>query len=188
MIKLNLVPAKVRAAETLRMIVILGGFVYALGGAGVDWQWGQAHAKLTAAEREVDAVQAELDAPDLQDAVKAVKKFTDDLASVKAKASVVNQFRKDQVTMVRILDAVPDWTMNHQVWFTNLEYKGEKTHHTVALVGNALSRALFARFYSFMDSQVLVKGLALDTVPADVQIRNTPCVQFKVTFSIEDFQ
>jgi len=188
MIELNLLPAKVRAAETLRLIIIVACFFYAAAALALGYLWSQGHMQLVAAERETARVQAELDAPDLQDAVKAVQHFSDDMASVKAKASVVNQFRKDQGTLVRLLDTLPDWTQNGQVWFSTVESKGEKGHKMVSLVGNTTSRALFAKFYGFMESQALVKNLALDAPPAPTTVHNSQVLQFRLSFSIEDYQ
>jgi hypothetical protein len=184
MIQLNLLPPKVRAAELLRKILIGAGVAYALVFGWVAWQWSVSHVQLVMEEHEVDRVQAQLNSPELQVAVAAVQKFADDMAAVKAKASVVNQYRKQQVPLMRLLDSVPDWTMGGQVWFTHLEADDfSLAGRSVILGGAALSRPIFAQFFEFLGDQPLVKGLALATPPTTGLLRNVQTTQFRVNFN-----
>lgn len=188
MIKLNLLPEKVRAAERLQLILILGGLVYIVALLGVGLQYTRARAKVSAIEREVDAVNAQLHAPDLQATVDAVVKFSADKDAVQVKASIVNQYRKDQVTLVRFVDALPDWTLNGQVWYTNIEVKGDKGKRVVTMEGEAVSPSIFAKFYSSLETQPLVKSLNLESVVWNAVNRGHSVTKFKVTFSIEEYQ
>lgn len=186
MIQLNLVPPKVRAAELLRKILFVGALLYVAAAGWLGWQWSLGHMQLLEARKATQKVQDELNAPELQVAVRAVQKFADDMAAVKAKASLVNEFRKQQVPLMRLLDAVPDWTMNGQVWFSSLDAEAGHGGRAVTLVGSTLSRALFVRFYDFMSSQAVVKGLSLDGEPTEVDVRDMQTVQFKLGFTVED--
>jgi len=186
MIQLNLLPLKVRAAELLRKALIGAGLAYVVATAWVGWQWSLMHLKLVAQRHEVQKIQAQLDSPELQEAVKAVQKFADDMTAVKAKASVVNELRKQQVPLSRLLDAVPDWTMEGQVWFTSIDAHWKGNAHVVSLVGATLSRSFFVKYYDFMGSQPLVKGLSLDGPPTPTSLRNVPAVSFRLGFSVED--
>ncbi|HTB21672.1 MAG TPA: hypothetical protein VK914_03085 [bacterium] len=190
MIQLNLLPPKVREAELLRKILIVAAVAYAIGGAWVAWQWTLNEAKVKLAQRAVERVQAQLNSPELQVAVQAVQKFADDMAAVKAKASVVNEYRKQQVSLLRLLDAVPDWTMNGQVWFLILSAPVSPSRgpagRTVELTGATLSRSFFVKYFDFMQGQPLVNNLSLDSPPAAVFIHNTQVVQFRLGFTVPD--
>ncbi|HTA17464.1 MAG TPA: hypothetical protein VK786_06940 [bacterium] len=188
MIQLNLLPPKVRAAELLRKILLGAGLAYALVFGWVAWQWSVKHVQLVMEQHEVDRVQAQLNSPELQVAVAAVQKFADDMASVKAKASVVDQYREEQVPLMKLMDAIPDWTMGGQVWFTHLDAEEFGPAHTrsVVLGGATLSRALFAQFYEFIGDQPEVQRLSLANPPAIATVRNTQTVQFRLNFTGAD--
>jgi hypothetical protein len=190
MIQLNLLPPKVREAELLRKILIVAGLAYAVAGGWVAWQWTLNEAKVRMAQRAVDRVQAQLNSPELQVAVQAVQKFADDMAAVKAKASVVDQYRKQQVSLLRLLDAVPDWTMNGQVWFqiltAPLSPNSGPAGRPVELTGATLSRTFFVKYYDFMQGQPLVNNLSLDGPPTGASIHNTQVVTFRLGFTVPD--
>jgi hypothetical protein len=186
MIQLNLLPPKVRAAELLRKILIGSGVAYSLAFGWLAWQWSVSHVQLVEEQHEVQRVQDQLNSPELQVAVAAVQKFADDMAAVKAKASVVNELRKEQVPLLQLVDSVPDWTMNGQVWFTSLDAEPGGNGHTVALMGSTLSPALFAQFYEFLGVQALVKGLTLPSAPTSSIVRNVETEQFTLDFTSAD--
>jgi hypothetical protein len=185
MIQLNLLPPKVRAAELLRKILLGAALAYALVFGWVAWQWSVKHVQLVLEQHEVDRVQAQLNSPELQVAVAAVQKFADDMASVKAKASVVDQYREDQVPLMRLMDDIPDWTMGGQVWFTHLDAEEFGPAHTrsVVLGGSTLSRPLFAQFFEFLGDQPEVQKLSLAGAPTTSLIRNEQTVQFRLNFT-----
>lgn len=185
MIQLNLLPPKVRAAELLRKILLGAGLAYVLVFGWVAWQWSVKHVQLVVEQHEVDRVQAQLNSPELQVAVAAVQKFADDMASVKAKASVVDQYREDQVPLMRLMDDIPDWTMGGQVWFTHLECDefGPANLRGVVLAGATLTRPLFAQFYEFLGDQSEVQKLSLAGAPTTGLVRTLQTVQFRLNFT-----
>ncbi len=186
MIQLNLLPAKVRNAQRMRTVLLAAGIVYGVAALVLGWQWGRAKARLARAERETARVQAQLDSPELQEAVKAVQKFADGMAAMKAKASVVNSLRAQQVPLLRVLDLLPDWTLDGQVWFNEIVASDAAGRENITLSASALSRVLFARYFDFLDGQPLVLGLALQTAPSDAMVYGIKSVQFKLTFAVED--
>jgi|GEM_PF-3028035 hypothetical protein len=183
MIKLNLLPEKVRAAALMRVIILVAGGVYIIGLLGLGFRYTQARARLDEVQREVDAVNAELNSPALLSTVQAVEKFTQDKTDEQAKASVVESYRRQQVVLSRLLDALPDWTMNSQVWFDHLLVDAAKG--TVTLEGGAVDALSFARFYTLLESQPLVVKLTMTDPLAVGAVRGLACQHFKVTFNVE---
>ena len=183
MIKLNLLPEKVRAAALLRLILIVAAGVYLLGLFGLGIRFSQARARLDEVQREVDAVNAELNSPALLSTVQAVEKFTQDKADEQAKASIVEAYRRKQVVIARLIDSLPDWTMNGQVWFDHLVVEGEKG--AVGLEGDAVDSLAFARFYTLLESQPIVNKLAMPDRPGPIVVRGLTVWHFKVTFNLE---
>ncbi len=182
MIKLNLLPAKVRAAEALRLILLVAAAVYLLAVLGIAMKWTQAKARVAAAQREVDAVNAELNSPALLSTVQAVEKFTKDKADEQAKASIVEAYRKQQVGLLRLLDALQDWTASGDVW---LEHVGaDNGTGQVTLDGSATSTMSFARFYGMLENQPLVKGLKITQKPSSRLVRGATVDVFQVGFSL----
>jgi hypothetical protein len=183
MIKLNLLPEKVRAAALMRVIIAVGIAVYLVGLLGLGFRYTQARARLNEAQREVDAVNAELNSPELINTVQAVEKFTQDKADEQAKASVVESYRRQQVVLSRLLDSLPDWTMSSQVWFDHLTVDAIKGG--VILEGDAVDALCFARFYTLLESQPLVSKLTLADKLNPNTVRGLNCLHFKVTFNVE---
>lgn len=188
MIKLNLLPEKVRAGERLQLILIVGAIFYALGIVLLGWRWAAAKHRVSVAAEEVAAVQAQLDAPELREAVQAVDRFTKDEKEKTDKASVVNALRKKQVALIRLLDALPDWMMDGQIWVTRLEVTSGVGERKVTLEGRAVSPLAFAHFYTNLETQPIVKKLSLDTAPANAPVAGRPAVSFRVSFSLEEMQ
>lgn len=189
MIKLNLLPEKVRAAELLQLILLGGVGLYLLFLVGLGLRWNSARARVAVVEREVQAVYEALNAPELQQTVKEVERFTKDKSEVSSKASQVNELRKKQATVVRLVDALPDWTMGGQIWFTRVDLREDKGSKAVTLEGGAMSNLAFARFYTQLEGQPLVRKLALDAAPtAATNERGQPVYHFKVSFGVEEFR
>lgn len=188
MINLNLLPAKVRAGERMQLILLLGGAVYVLGLLGLGWTWVSARSRVAAVEEQILGVQAQLNAPELREAVQAVDRFTKDEAEKNQKASVVNTLRKRQMTLLRLLDALPDWMLGGEAWLHTLDVKYERTDRVVTLDGIATSAQTFARFFTNLESQPLVKKLKLLAAPTNSQDRGRAVVRFKLSFVLEDFQ
>lgn len=188
MIKLNLLPEKVRAAERLQLIILLGLAVYILGFLFIGWRWAAASSKVADAQAAIDKVQAELSAPELREAVQAVDRFTKDQKEEADKASVVNSLRKRQVTLLRMLDALPDWMLNSQAWVQRLEVRSKGNARAASLEGRAVSPLAFAHFFTNLESQPIVKSLKLDSPLTNVTDHGKSVVSFKVSFTVEEFQ
>jgi Tfp pilus assembly protein PilN len=188
MIKLNLLPEKVRAAERLQLILLIGGAVYLVGLLLLGWAWASAKGRVAEAQVKVDAVTAALNAPELREAVQAVDRFTKDEKEKNDKASIVNNLRKRQVTLLRMLDALPDWSMNGQVWFQSLEVKMERGERRVMLEGHASTPLVFAHFFTNLESQPIVTKIKIEDVPRREDQMGRSVTRFRVSFALEDYQ
>lgn len=188
MIKLNLLPEKVRAAERLQLIIILGVALYLVGLLFLGWRWMAASSRVSEAQAQIDQVQKELDAPELREAVEAVDRFTKDQKEMTDKSSVVNALRKRQVTILRMLDALPDWMLNSQVWVQQLTVDVDRGARKVTLEGRAASPLIFAHFFTNLESQPIVKKLKLDRAPAPTTDLGRTVTSFLVSFEMEEFQ
>jgi hypothetical protein len=187
MIKLNLLPQKVRDAERLQLIVIAAVAVYGLGVAFLGWRWGAAKHRVSLVDDQIAEVQRQLDAPELREAVQAVDRFTKDEKEKSSKASVVNVLRKKQVTLLRFIDALPDWMVDGQVWLTRLEVQST-SERKVFMEGQAISPLAFAHFYTNLENQPIVKKLNMDNAPSQVTAKGKPVVSFRISFTLEEFQ
>lgn len=188
MIRLNLLPEKVRSAERLKLIVIVGVGVYAVGLLFLGWGWMRAGAKVDKVKAESAAIEAKLNAPELREAVEAVNQFTKDQNEMKEKASIVNTVRKRQVTLVRLLDQLPDWTQDGTVWVVRLEVKDGRGGREVGLEGHATSPLAFARFFTNLEAQPLVQSLKLTGPPTPVPENGQSVITFTVTFTLAEYQ
>jgi Tfp pilus assembly protein PilN len=186
MIKLNLLPEKVRAGETLKLIILAGVAVYVLGLLLLGWRWMAANAKVNAVKAEAAAIQAKLDAPELREAVEAVDRFTKDQKEVKDKASVVNILRKRQVGLLRLLDQLPDWMLGGQVWLQSLEVSPEKNDRKVTIQGRAVSASAFALFFTNLEAQPIVTKMTLVAPPRLLNELGQKVHSFTVSFILEE--
>jgi hypothetical protein len=134
-------------------------------------------------------VRARSEAPELLQTVKDVERFTKDKSEMSAKASLVNELRKKQATLVRLVDAMPDWTLDGQIWFIKMEVKDDKASKLVTLEGGAKSNLAFARFYTQLENQPLVKKLALEISQSGPTVeRAQPVTKFKLSFTLEEYR
>jgi hypothetical protein len=108
MVNINLVPEKIRSAEALKVIVILGALSLSLPVLFWAMKYQGKRASLAAVDKEVDALNAELASPALKNIVASVEQFTKDQSDLDTKRSVVDLLRKRQVLLLRLLDALPD--------------------------------------------------------------------------------
>jgi hypothetical protein len=131
----------------------------------------------------VDAVTAELNSPNLISTVQAVEKFTKDKSDEQAKASVVNTYRKQQSGLLRLLDALPDWTADGDVWLEKVT--ADNNTNKVTLEGGSVGSMAFARFYGRLENQPLVKGLKMPDKSTTKGVRNWMINDFKLEFSLE---
>src|SRR5262245_7655516 len=107
-VQLNLLPEKVRAAEVLRRIVLIGAAAHLLLVGLVGWRVLAARARLAKVQAGIDAVMAELNSEKLRRTVEEVERFTREKGDLAAKRSQVDVLRKRQATLVRLLDTLPD--------------------------------------------------------------------------------
>jgi len=188
MIKLNLLPQKVRDGERLQLVIIVGVIVYAAGIMLLAWRWGAAKHRVSLMDDEIAEVQRQLDAPELKEAVQAVDRFTKDEKEKSDKASVVNALRKKQVTLLRLLDSMPDWMMDGQVWIQNLEVTVNGADRRVVMDGEAISPLAFAHFYTNLENQPIVKKIAVEAAPVLKPDMGKSVLSFKISFALEEFQ
>jgi hypothetical protein len=173
----------------MQLILLLGGVVYVLGMLVLGWAWMSARSRVTAVEDQILQVQAQLNAPELREAVQAVDRFTKDEAEKNQKASVVNTLRKRQATLVRLVDALPDWTMGGQVWVQSLVISTDRNERLVTMSGNATSPMVFAQFFTNLESQPLVKKLKLPgAIRTGGSERGQVLTSFSLNFVLEDYQ
>jgi hypothetical protein len=184
MVKLNLLPAKVRSAEMLRLVAFAGVVIYLLAGGFIAWRVLVASRGLAQVALEVAKVDAEL--KPLKVIADEVKKLTDEKTEQDNKKARLVALTKRQAYLVRMMDLVPDFAQGGQVWLTTLDQTPDKGARRVSLEGKAVSMEAWADFYANLDSQNLVDGLKIDTAPAVVKEATNQYYTFKVSFLLKD--
>jgi type IV pilus assembly protein PilN len=185
MVNINLLPEKVRAAETLKLVVIIGTLCLTLPLLFWTYRYIGDKAKLAAVEQKIEVVNSELNSPKLKQVVQEVEQFGRDRADLDAKRSVVDLLRKKQVTVLRFLDVLPD-LVPKRAWLTKVELKDEKGSRKVFLEGMALSSEVVADLYANLEAHAVIKNPSMDAAPTQVLQRGKSIVNFKLSFAIED--
>src|SRR5882724_639498 len=108
MVNINLVPEKIRSAETLKVIVMLGVLSLAVPAAFWVMQYQAKRAKLASVEKQLQGLVDELNSPTLKNVVAEVEQFSKDQSNLDTKRSIVDQLRKRQILLLRLLDLLPD--------------------------------------------------------------------------------
>ncbi len=188
MIRLNLLPAKVRLAELLRLAV-LGGVVVYLGAVGfLGWRFALAKQDLAQVNRKIAKVDAEL--KPLEKIAEEVKKLTDEQTEQSVKRSKLEELAKRQAYWVRALDTVPDLLQGGQVWLTSLDQLDSKGGiRRIVLEGNAQSVEAWADFYDNLESQNQVTELKIEGEPSiwpSSALGVRKWYHFKVSFQLKD--
>lgn len=186
MVKLNLLPAKVRSAELLRLAALGGMAVYLALFGVLAWRFAVAKQALAAVDVKIAKVEAEL--KPLQAIAEEVKKLSTEKKEQDANKSKLGQLALRQAYLVRVLDLIPDLMQGGQVWLLNLDQVADKNQRRVTLEGRALSLEAWADFYNNLESQALVDGLKIETPPALYLEPPRKMYNFKVSFVLRDAQ
>ena len=185
MVKLNLLPSKVRSAELLRLVALVGVVVYALVAGLIGWRVLIASRGLAEVAVQVAKVDAEL--KPLKVIADEVKKLTDEKSEQDSKKARLVELTKRQAYLVRLLDLLPDFVQGGQVWLTTLDQTVEKgSGRRVSLEGRSLSMEAWADFYANLEAQSLVDGLKIDNPPMLGKDGTKQYFAFKVSFVLKD--
>lgn len=186
MVKLNLVPEKVRAAAALMVIVMVGLAVYVLLAGGVGWAYFSLRAQLKEVRQQSDLVRAELDSPELRDTVKEVELFTAQNADLNVKKELVNLLRKRQVYAVRLLDVLPD-LLPPRVWLSKIDQTEDaRSGRRVMVEGFASGPEPLADLVANLESHGQVSKLRVDDSPVKATQLSREVIKFKLSFTFED--
>lgn len=185
MVNINLLPEKVRAAEALKLVVVVGSLCLTLPLLFWTYRYMGDKAELTSLEQKIDLVNIELNSPKLKQVVQEVEQFGRDRANLEAKRSVVDLLRKKQVALVRLLDVLPD-LVPKRAWITKVDVQNEKGGRKAIVEGTALSAEVVADFYANLEAHVAIRNPAMDAAPIQVLSRGKTLVNFKMSFEIED--
>jgi Tfp pilus assembly protein PilN len=189
-VKLNLLPAKVREAELLRLVFILGIAVYILAVGLLGWRYTVSVGVRSGVEAKISKVEAEL--VPLKAIADEVRKLTDEKTEQDAKKAKLGELAKRQAYLVRLLDALPDFMQGGQVWLTILDQTVEKGGaRRISLEGNAASIEAWADFYNSLESQSLVSDLKIDTSPSvftQLIVKLRKVYHFKISFILKEPQ
>lgn len=186
MVKLNLLPAKVRAAELLRLAALAGMAVYLVLFGILAWRYAVAKQAQAAVEVKIAKVQAEL--KPLQAIAEEVKKLSNEKKEQDANKSKLNQLAQRQAYWVRVMDLIPDLMQGGQVWLVAVDQMPDRNLRRISLEGRALSLEAWADFYNNLESQALVDGLKIETPPAIYVELPRKSYTFKVSFILKDAQ
>ncbi len=186
MVKLNLLPAKVRAAEILRLAVIAALAVYLVLFGILAWRFAVAKQALAAVNTKIEKVEAEL--RPLQVIADEVKKLSAEKNEQEAKKSKLGELTRRQIYLVRALDLLPDLMQGGQIWVNNFDQVVDKNTRRITLEGRAISAEAWADFYDNLEAQNLISDLKID-VPLNNTTENGRVVStFKVSFILKDPQ
>jgi len=185
MVKLNLLPSKVRSAELLRLLALAGGVVYALVAGLIGWRLLIASRGYAEVSLQVAKVDAEL--KPLKVIADEVKKLTDEKNEQDSKKARLVELTKRQAYLVRLLDMLPDFVQGGQVWLTTLDQVADKSAaRRVSLEGRTLSMEAWADFYAGLESQGLVDGLKIENPPMLGKDGTKQYYAFKISFVLKD--
>jgi Tfp pilus assembly protein PilN len=184
MIEIDLLPERIRSDEAFRRNLVLGGALVVAVLVGVGMMALQKRTELKSVEDQIKAVQAEMQSPELQKIVQAVTEFTAQRQLLDTQQALVNQLRQKQVTLVKILDALPD-VLPPRLWLTDCVTSVDKGKLKVALKGAAASGEAVAQLMSNLQNQGAFKSVSLDTPPAPSVAVGSPVVTFGISFEFE---
>jgi len=184
-VKLNLLPAKVRAAELLRLAV-MGGVIFYLLLAGVfAWRYAVGVAAVHEVEAKIKKVEEEL--RPLQVINDEVKKLTAEKTEQEAKKSKLAELTRRQAYLVRVMDLLPDLLQGGKVWLTELDQLAAKgTERRVLIEGRAHSIEAWADFYANLESQNTLGDLKIEVATSAERVNQRTVYKFKVSFVLKD--
>jgi Tfp pilus assembly protein PilN len=186
MVKLNLLPAKVREAELLRLVFIAGIGVYLLALGLVGWRYNVSVKERLKVDVQIEAVKKAL--LPLKAIADEVDKLTTEQKEQKEKKDKLGELAKHQAYLLRVLDALPDFMQGGQVWLTKLDQNVDKGQRRIMLEGKAHSVEAWADFYNNLESQNLVSELKVEGDPSAAKDGQRNIFQFKVSFVMKEPQ
>jgi hypothetical protein len=184
MVNINLVPEKIRSGETLKIIVLLGSVSLVLPVLFWGYRYQGERAKLSDVEKQLDAVNAELNSPQLREIVADVKKFSDDQAALAAKRSIVDSLRQRQVVILRFLDMVPD-IIPADSKVNKLVVTDDKGNKKVEMTCSFLSEESVSSVYENLEASSLVGGLKMSDGPKSETVDGIPTLTAKFSFVLQ---
>ena len=180
MVNINLLPDKIRSAESLKIIVLVGACSLALPVLFWSGRYQGARADLAQVDSELKELRLELESPQLKQIVAEVEQFTKDQGDLDAKRSVVDTLRKKQVTLLRFLDMLPD-IMPKNAKITVLTVTDGKGGKEVSLTCDFLGLDSIAAVYESLEASPQIDRVEMATAPSSKKGngRNTMTAAFK---------
>ena len=185
LVQINLVPDKIRSGETLRVIVLVGVVSLFLPVLFWAYRYQAVRAERVAVEKELQGLKDELASPQLKQVVAEVEQFTRDEADLAAKRSVLDQLRKRQVMILRLLDLMPDLLpADSRLRSMNVTDAGATKHVELGVV-NRTNDAV-AEVYNNLESSSLIGKLQMTEGPSPVVVGGRNMVRATYTFDLQD--
>lgn len=162
MVNINLVPDKIRSAETLKVIVMLGVVSLAIPVAFWAMKYQAKRAELASVEKDLQSLNEELNSEKLRQVVAEVEQFTRDQTNLDTKRSIVDQLRKRQVLLLRLLDLLPD-VIPSKARISALTVIDEKGAKKVTMTCDFMTLDAVASTYENLEASPLVMNLDMTT-------------------------
>lgn len=183
MIRINLLPEKVRAAEKVKTSIFLGVVASLAVAVIIGYLYVQQRSELERIKAQVKEKRTEMNSPALQKIVQDVKEFVEQQKSLDEQRSIVDKFREKQVFWIKVLDAMPD-VVPAQVWLTSFTHALEKSKVVLTIKGSATSPDEAARFYSNLENYGMFKNVNLQTITSSF-VGGAYVVDFTLTVELE---
>jgi len=164
MVNINLVPEKLRSAEALKLIVVLGCLSLTLPAAFWALRFQAKRAELAAVEHELDLLNAELVSPQLKQVVADVEQFAKDQSDLDSKRSNVDKLRGRQMMILKLLDMLPD-IVPRKARIKTMVVSDEKGAKKVDLSFEFAAIESVAAVYENLEASPLVDKLELVSGP-----------------------
>jgi Tfp pilus assembly protein PilN len=183
MVKLNLLPEKIRAAEKLKLVVLGGSAFYILLVGLLAWRMTVASAGLAAVNADIAAVETEL--KPLQSIADEVKKLSAEKTEQDSKKARLDALSQRQAYLVRALDLVPDFMQAGSAWLVALDQREEKDKRLIMLDGRAVSAEAWADFFTNLEAQGSVEDLKVEEA-ISVKEKGRELMKFRVAFALKE--
>lgn len=184
MIKVNLLPEKVRAREGLRRNILLGSALLAAVIFGIGAFYYQKMAALKAVQQQIARIHAEMDSPELKKVVQAVSEFTLQRQELDSQQAQVNAIRNKQVALIKVMDVLPD-VMAPRMWLSDVSATLEKGSFKVVVRGFGSSSQEVALFFSNVENLGIFKAVTMDDCCSPATQLGSRVVSFTVSFVFE---
>jgi Tfp pilus assembly protein PilN len=183
MIKINLLPEKVRAAEKIKTSILLGAVATIAVAVVIGYLYVQQRAELQRIKSQVAEKRREMSSPALQKIVQDVKDFVEQQKNLDEQRAIVDKFREKQVFWIRVLDALPD-VVPPQVWLTGFTQALDRGKTVLTIKAQASSPEDAAHFYTNLENYGLFKNINLEKM-SSVVANGYPVIDFSVTVELE---